>query len=288
MNYKKTITSVIIGIWISVFIFSCTQPQDQTSFDYGTKNDSALFHFKKGWEQIMDNGQWTLSEASFRKAVAHDPDFLIGKSLVGRISSNLEERLAIKQELVSRKETATVDERLLLDIYELNIDIMNARSQEPDRIAGIVKDFRSLSEINFRTFVHAYPKESYIKAEYIEVLHAAYGAQAALDSLQKLATQKEIEELPFFKSYSASLEAELGHYDEALSYAKQVTDMSQASAFAGPYAMYAAIYFKMDSLDLASKYIDKAVSLDSKHMIAQGLKKQVDQKLIDQKKDSIF
>ncbi|MEP0263007.1 hypothetical protein [Dokdonia sp.] len=286
MDYKKRIISIVICT--PLFIFSCTQPQDRASFDYGTKNDSALFHFKKGWEQIMDNGQWTLSEASFRKAVAHDSDFLIGKSLVGRISSDIEERLKIKQELVSKKETVSVDERLLLDIYELNIDMMNARSQAPDKIAGIIKDFRSLSEINFRTFVHAYPKESYIKAEYIEVLHAAHGAQVAIDSLQKLVTQKEIKEVSFFKSYLASLEAELGNYKKALSYADEVVAMHNDATLAGPYATYADIYFKMDSLNLASKYIDKAVSLDPKHLIAQGLKKRIDQKIGDQKKDSIF
>ena len=44
----------------------------------------------------------------------------------------------------------------------------------------------------------------------------------------------------------------------------------------------------MDSLDLASKYINKAVSLDAKHVIAQGLKGRIDQKIGAQNKDSIF
>ena len=120
------------------------------------------------------------------------------------------------------------------------------------------------------------------------MLHAAYGAQVAIDSLQKLATQKEIEEVTFFKSYLASLEAELGNYKKALSYADEVVVMHNDSTLAGPYATYADIYFKMDSINLASKYIDKAVSLDQKHMIAQGLKRRIDQKRLDQKKDTIF
>ena len=77
--------------------------------------------------------------------------------------------------------------------------------------------------------MHTYPEESYIKAEYIEVLHAAYGAQVAIDSLQKLATQKEIKEVAFFKSYLASLEAELGNYDAALSYVDEVVIMHNLS-----------------------------------------------------------
>lgn len=287
MNYKKTI-SIVFVVGILAFAFSCEQIPNQVSFDYGVKNDSALYHFKKGWEQIMDNGQWTLSETSFRKAIAHDPNFLIGKSLVGRISSDVDERIAIQKELTSFKAKATTDERLLLDVYMLNIDVMNARSEQSDKIGSIIENFRSVSEANFRKFVHTYPEESYVKAEYIEVLHAAYGAQVAIDSLQKLATQKEIKEVTFFKSYLASLEAELGNYKKALSYADEVVVMHNDSTLAGPYATYADIYFKMDSINLASKYIDKAVSLDQKHMIAQGLKRRIDQKRLDQKKDTIF
>ena len=103
----------------------------------------------------MDNGQWTLSETSFRKAIAHDPDFLIGKSLVGRISSDVDERIAIQKELTSFKAKATTDERLLLDVYMLNIDVMNARSEQPDKIGSIIENFRSVSEANFRKFVYA-------------------------------------------------------------------------------------------------------------------------------------
>ena len=279
---------VICLLSIYIVMSSCSPKKGQGTFDYGTKNDSALYHFKKGWEQIMDNGQWTLSETSFRKAIAYDPDFLIGKSLVGRISSDIDERLAIQKELTSLKAKGTRDERLLLDVYMLNIDIMNARSEQPDKIGDIIGDFRSVSEANFRKFVHTYPEESYIKAEYIEVLHAAYGAQVAIDSLQKLATQKEIKEVAFFKSYLASLEAELGNYDAALSYVDEVVIMHNDATLAGPYTTYADIYFKMDSLSLAKKHIDKAVALDAKHMIAQGLSRRIDQKILDQKKDTIF
>ena len=275
-------------ILILCIVFSCDTAKEQTTFDYGTKNDSALFYFQKGWEHIMDKGEWTLSEKAFRKAVDHDSNFLIGKSLVGRISGNLEERLEIKEFLMSQKGSLTVDERLLVDVYSLNIDIMNVRSQSPEKIGAIVKDFRALSEKNYRTFVHKHPEESYIKAEYIEVLHARYGAQAAIDSLHKLAFQKEVNQVPFYKSYLASLHAELGNYKKALLYVDEVVTIHNDTTLAGPYATYADIYFKMDSLDLASKYINKAVSLDAKHVIAQGLKGRIDQKIGAQNKDSIF
>jgi tetratricopeptide (TPR) repeat protein len=260
--------------------FSCDSKKGQATLDYGTKNDSALFYFYKGWEHIMDKGEWTLSEEAFRKAVDHDPDFLIGKSLVARISDSLEERIEIKEVLASQKETLTADGRLLLDVYMLNIDLANARSQSPESLGAIVKDFRALSETNYRAFVHKYPEESYIKAEYIEILHAGYGAQLALDSLEILTSQKEREEHLFFKSYSASLEAELGNYEQALLYANQVLAMSEKGT-ANPEAVFADIYFKMDSLHLAKKYIDKAVALDPKHIIAQGLKRTIERNIKD-------
>lgn len=277
---KRNILSIIIlSVCICSVINSCTSKKKQVVFDYGTKNDSALFYFHKGWEHIMDKGQWTLSESSFRKAYAHDPNFFIGLSLVGRISGNLEERIAIKEILDTQKEKLTEDQRLLLDVYLLNIDIMNTRSQSPDKTGAIVKKFRALSEENYRTFVHKYPHESYIKAEYIEVLHARYGAQQAIDSLQVLTSQEEIEEVAFFKSYLASLEAALGNYDTALSYADEVVAMHNDTKLAGPHATYAAIYFKMDSLSLAKKHIDKAVTLNPMHIIAQGLKSDIDKRL---------
>ncbi|WP_299764112.1 hypothetical protein [uncultured Dokdonia sp.] len=278
MVLKNSLRSILL-VSICLTICSCNYHKGQAGFDYGTKNDSALFYFHKGWEHIMDKGQWTLSEAAFRKAISYDPDFLIGHSLVGRISNDLEERLVIKELLTSRKETLTAEERLLLDIYLLNIEIMNARSQSPEKIGTIIKDFRALSEENYRTFVHSFPKESYIKAEYIEVLHAKYGAQQALDSLHVLASQKELDELPFFKSYSASLEAELGNYIQALSYANQVLEMSKGETIANPQVVFADVYFKMDSLQLAQKYIDKAVALDPKHIIAQGLKTTIEKSI---------
>ncbi len=271
---------IVLGICILCSLFSCDSKKSQVAFDYGTKSDSALFYFHKGWEHIMDKGEWTLSEEAFRKAVDHDPNFLIGKSLVGRISDSLEERLEINETLASQKETLTADERLLLNVYMLNIDLANARTQAPEKMKAIIKEFRVLSEENYRTFVHKYPEESYIKAEYIEILHAGYGPQLALDSLQILTSQKEREEHLFFKSYSASLEAELGNYEKALSYAKEVMAMSE-TATANPQVVFADIYFKMDSLQVAKKYIDKAIALDSKHIIAQGLKNNIEKRIKD-------
>ena len=193
--------------------FSCQQKPDNTptdskeSFNYGSKNDSALAYFNRGWLQIMDNGQWTLAEKSFRKAVEIDPDF--------------------------------------------------------------------------RKFVHRHPVESYIKAEYVEVLHANLGADQAIDSLEDLASSDQ-KELPFFIGYKATMLAETGRFKPALSSARKLKEFVNDPAMPAPYVVFAAVYSSMDSLAEAKKYIDKAVALDPNHLIAVSLKKELDGKIISE------
>lgn len=265
--------------------FSCQQKPDNTpkdsieSFSYGSRNDSALAYFNKGWLQIMDNGQWTLAEESFRKAVEIDPDFLIGQSLVGRITQDLDERKEILNLIEQSQQGLDGDEKLLLDVYVSSLGLLNARDQKqkitPDRISA----HYSLSEKNFKKFVHRHPEESYIKAEYVEVLHANHGADQAIDSLDDLASSDQ-KDLPFFIGYKATMLAETGRFNPALSSARKLKDFVNDPAMPAPYVVFAAVYSSMDSLVLAKKYIDKAVVLDPNHLIAQSLKKELEDKII--------
>ncbi len=277
---KKIKAHVILMLLLVIIsVISCQQSHTTRAFDYGTKSDSALYYFDLGWEQIMDKGEWTNAETSFRKSVAFDPDFLIGKSLVGRITQNLDERIQLKQELESQKNTATSEERLLLDVYLLNIDIMNMRNQAtPEEAQAITQKFQSLSEVNFRKFVHMFPEESYVKAEYIEVLRSVYGAKPALDSLKSLVSETQ-KNIPFFASYSASLETELGNFEQALVQAKQLKKITPQTS-PSPEVLFAEIYFKMDSLMLAKRHIERALQIDPNHIIAQRWKQGIDQTIL--------
>ena len=227
----------------------------------------------------MDNGQWTLAEESFRKAVEIDPDFLIGQSLVGRITQDLDERKEILNLIEQSQQGLDGDEKLLLDVYVSSLGLLNARDQKqkitPDRISA----HYSLSEKNFRKFVHRHPKESYIKAEYVEVLHANYDADQAIDSLDDLASSDQ-KDLPFFIGYKATMLAETGRFNPALSSAKKLEDFVNDPAMPAPYVVFAAVYSSMDSLVRAKKYIDKAVVLDPNHLIAISLKKELEGKII--------
>ena len=89
-------------IYVLAFVLftSCQQKQNKSStkstvYSYGAKNDSAVFYFNKGWEHILDYGQWTLSEKAFRKAVAFDSTFIVGQALVGKNTTDLKERIEI-------------------------------------------------------------------------------------------------------------------------------------------------------------------------------------------------
>ncbi len=264
---------IVICLLVVASALSCSQSSDGY-FSYGTSNDSALFYFNKGWEQILDLGQWTLSERSFRKAIEFDNSFVIGKSLVGRISQDLEERQMLLQELEKLRDSTWSDERLLLNIFISNIRIMNLRASE----AGVTKEARenhlALAERNFREFIQKYPKESYMKAEYVETIHALYGPQRALDSLNSLVTERQ-SQLPFFIRYKALLSAELGKFEEAILLAQQLKETINDPTIPEPHVLAAEIYFKMDSLHRAKPIIDHAVGLDPNHLIAQGLRSQI-------------
>ena len=157
---------------------------------------------------------------------------------------------------------------------------MNARDQSIKLAPEFYKNFYESAEKRMRNFIHKYPHESYIKAEYIEVLHANYGAQIALDSIDALTTPEQ-KTLPFFISYAATLESELGNYDKAMVKANQLKDIINNNDAPAIYFTLAQLYLDIDSLDLAKTNIEKTIQLDSKHQLAFRVKKRIDEKLSD-------
>ena len=254
------------------------QITSQKEYNYGTQNDSALFHFNKGWKYIMDYGQWSLSENAFRKAVAFDSSFVIGKSLVGKITGDLNERILLLNEINLEKSKVSKDDQLLLEVTLATIELFNARDQKQKLDTNFYQNFKKTAENNYKAFIYKHPNESYIKAEYIEVLQSNYGSRTALDSLHLLTTEKQ-KEIPFFISYAATLESDLGNYKKALLIADEFDTKINNKNIPQPYVLYASIYLKMDSLSLAKSQIEKALELDPKHVFAQRFKNQIDSKL---------
>jgi len=286
-TYANTLKlSVIISFQVLAFSFSCQKEQTKNRFNFGTENDSALYYYNKGWEYILDTGEWTKSEAVYRKAMTFDPEFALGKGIVGKITTNLEERKTILAELDTKKEFVSEDERLLLDDLLLVLELMNARDQGIKLPKEFFENFYASAEKSMRTFIHKYPHESYIKAEYIEVLHANHGAQVALDSIDALTTPEQ-KLLPFYISYAAFLESELGNYNKAFANANELKQIINNDKAPTVHYTFAQLYLDMDSLDLAKSNIEKAIRLDTKHQLAYHVKKRIDDKLLEKLSDAL-
>lgn len=250
-------------------LMSCSPKTHELSFDYGTKNDSARFYFHKGWAEIMDHGRWTESERAFRKASELDPDWLLGKSMVARITRNLEERQQILKKLEQYKNEANDDERLLLDVNMLTHIASNNRDQGIPNTPEFNQKRFALAEKNFGEFARKYPEDNYFKAEYIEFLHLNHGAQTALDSLNLISSPVQ-KELGFYISYAANLELELGNIKNAKKRLQTLKSKFTDPSYTSPLMLQAQVLMAQDSLQKAYKLINKVIEIDTNHMIARG------------------
>lgn len=260
----------------ALFVISCnTETPVPEYVQYSTSSDSTLFYFHKGWEEIMDFGEYGKAEVTYRKALSFDPDFLIGKSVLARLTTDLDERLTLYQELENRKDEITGDERLILDVYIALTHYTNLRDQEADSVRESLQKAFSIGEQNLRIIVHKYPKEVYLKSEYIEVLHSLHGTRASIDSLNALITEEQAMN-PFLIGYHAALNAELENFEAALTDAQTLSELLEGKEIAKPDAIFADIYFKMGNLEEAKKHADRAHSIDPRNLDASRLKTRID------------
>jgi outer membrane PBP1 activator LpoA protein len=281
-NQKQASRGYLLLNCLVVLATACHTQPNTASFDYGTQNEAARTYFFKGFEEILDNGRWTASEAAFRKAVELDPDWMLGKSLVGRITQNLEERQELLKEIELKKEQTGEYERLLLDVNIRSLKAANNRDQGIKNSEKFVKSRNQLAERNFGRISRKFPKDNYFKAEYIEYLHHNYGAQVALDSLNAMATNAQMK-LGFYISYSATLALELGNMEKALSLSSVLDETLNDPSFTSPLLLKAQVYLAQDSLLKAKEYVDKVVQMDSNHLIAIGLQGTVNRRLENNK-----
>ena len=272
---------ITLTLFFTVIIFSCQKKEREVGLGKltYTTSDTALYHFYRGWQQIMDEGDWTGSEASYRNSMVLDVNFLIVMSLVGRITSDSSERIALHREINEKKSRLKGVERELLEAYNASLGYIIERDRGKSVRSETRKYYMNLSEQTLGAITHKYPEEPYTKAEYIEFLHSLYGAQTALDSLNILATDKQ-KQLGFYITYSALLHSELGQYSEALSKMETYLSLYSDTTFSSSDAYYAQIYFDMDSMELARDYIEHALVLEPNHIIAQRLKAKIEKALL--------
>lgn len=282
MNVNISLPSLILLTSLLGVMHACAPGSNpaSASFAYGTQSDSARYYYLNGFHEILNNGRWTESEKSYRKALEFDPEYTLGKSLVGRITRNLSEREQLQQEVLAERNNISHDEGLLLDVYLLSIEAYNNRDKGIPASAEFNAHRSQLSEANFSAFVRKYPEDDYVKAEYIEWLHHNYGPAVALDSLRSLANERQMN-LGFYLSYAASLELELGNVANAITLCEQLKPLMIDSTYTSYLKLKAEIYMAQDSLQQAKEYIDQVVRIDPNHLIALGMQAQINEELKD-------
>lgn len=272
-------------LFLSLILLSCNTggSESNTSLKYSSSSIEAITAYRKGWVQIMDEGRYGAAEISYRKALQYDSNFLIGKSVLGRLTLDLNERLAFHKELQNNKNKIQGDERLILDVYTALVNYTNLRDQHSSDAKKVIDDALKLAEKNLKKVIHKYPEEIYLKAEYIEILHSLYGPQQALDSITVLTSVSQKNNF-FLLGYSASMYAELKNFEAALSQANKLKKIINDTTVPKSYAVLADVYFKMDNLKLAKIHVEKAYQLDPKNIDASRLKEKINQKIKDKTK----
>lgn len=260
---------VLVAINISAFAQKMT---------LSTSSDSAIFYYYEGWRQVMDEGNYTASELAYRKMAQFDPNFLVGLSLLGRITRDLNERLEIEKRLENLKGEVSGDEQLLLNNYIELVKLTNLRETNPGQTENQLKRAFELGERNLRNIVAKYPDDIYYKSEYIEVLHRNYGARAAIDSLYKVASDSQ-QQNSFMLGYAIHLHAELGEFKLAQEKLSKLQAQFQNRISPKPHAVAADLYFKMGRSKDAETAVDVALSIDPGNIDAQRLKKRISAQL---------
>ena len=260
---------------IFLFILGASNTIIAQSFPLSTTSDSTRYYYYKGWENVMDLGHYSNSAIAFKKCVEHDPNFLVGQCLYGRISEDLAEQEQIYNLIESEKNSLTGAEYQLLEVFQSLLKLMIIRQTAPSKATAQITHALTLGEANFRQIVQQYPNEIYYKAEYIEMLNYNHGPKVALDSLAVLATPEE-QKNPFLLGYAAMMEATLGQFETALTKANQLAAHFEGQVVPKPYVVYGDIYLKQGLIEKAKENVAKALAIDAGNIDAQRLKKKLE------------
>ncbi len=264
----------LVGLLVLIFVVLKINDLAGQNLEWSTQSDSCLFYYFEGWKAVMEKGNYQASEKAYRKMHQFDPDFLIGKALLGRISTNLAEQ----QDLLQSIEDASIQalskgEKWLLPVYKSLLKLMIVRQTNPDQATEQIKMALTIGEENLAAVVQSYPDAYYATCEYVEILHYNRGPQKALEYLSQN-VKPAFKERPFLLGYAAIMEAEIGQFTVAFNRAKQLKKMyPNNSNVPKPYVVLASIYYKKGNLNRADRLAKKALKLDPMNVDAQRLLK---------------
>ena len=257
---------------------SDSKPAAAPYYDFGTRNETAQQHYRRGWIEILQYGRWAEAERQYRLAVAADPGFLIAKSVLGRITSSRSERAQLYSDVESRSDLVDEAGQLLLRTYQRTLELFELRESGHPIPEGFREDMAAIAERDYAQFLKHYPDEYSVNIEYIEWVHARRGPAAALEEVDRL-NARDVGRLSF-SYFPAYFHAELGNFEVAHELAQDFARAMDETA-PQPHYLRAFIAFKEGDLLRAQHDVERALGLDGRHLLAERLRAQIEAALRD-------
>ena len=226
---------------------------------------------------VLDHANYTASEVAFRKSANFDPDFILVKPLVARISTDPAERAAIFKTLEG-VQPPTADEQKLFAVFMELAQLMIYRDQKKDDLLKmqVERAFR-IGEENLKYIAEKYPDELFYISEYIEVMHRNHGASLARLTAFELVPPEKQREALFLWGYTAMLSAEMGHFKKARKQARVLEKQFRDIEAPRPWVVWADILLKQGKRKKALEYVEKALAIDPGCIDAQRLKAELEE-----------
>ena len=257
---------------------SDSKPAAAPYYDFGTSNETAQQHYRRGWIEILQYGRWMEAERQYRLAVAADPNFFIAKSVLGRITSSKSERAQLYSDVERHSDLVDDAGQLLLRTYQRTLELFELRESGNPIPEGFREDMAAIAERDYAQFLKQYPDEYSVNIEYIEWVHARRGPAAALEEVERL-NARDVGRLSF-SYFPAYFHAELGNFEVAHEMAHDFARAMDETA-PQPHYLRAFIAFKEGDLLRAQHDVERALGLDDRHLLAERLRAQIEAALRD-------
>jgi len=270
-------------LWIAIFLnappVTAEARPDHDGFPFAHVDVEAVAHYRQGWVEILSYGRWSEAERHYREAIAQDPDFLLGMSVLARITADVDERNTLYERVNARLEEAGEYERLLLTTYQQTLELFALRETGAAIPDNYRRSMAARAVDDYGRFLGSYPGEWSVMIEYVEWVHALEGPEAALQEIERLrSTMGQGLDFSYFPAY---FHAELGQLTIARKRASEFAARIDDPGSPQPHYLNAFLHYQAGDLTQAQQAIERALALDSRHLLAQRLQGLIERALED-------
>lgn len=241
---------------------------------YNTSSDSTLHYYHLGWHQILNQGFYGPAEISYRKALTFDSTFLVGQSVLARLTEDLQERQKFYDHISNHQDSVEGDEGDLLAVFLSLMEYTLIRAKDPDKASLYRPEMLAAAQALLCGLRQKHPNIDYIESECVEFIHATHGAAAALDSMSLFRSQSVVGNA-FLAGYKAVLLAELEQFPEALALANKLSHTDKGEPIPRPDVILAHVYAGWGKWEQAKTHVDRAVNLDPRNLEATRLQQRI-------------